>query len=261
MDKRKHTNMDVKKKNRNDVFRYICRNGMVSNPDISYALKISLPTATQITKELIERGLVEETGEMESTGGRRAKALAVSESAGKAVGLDITKNHISLVLTELTGRILNYERTVLPYAAKESYYLQVNQKMEQFLEDCKCGGAGILGIGISFPGIMDLEKELVADSHVLAVNHLPFSAINRFFPYPCHFINDANAGAYAEGIASENRNHFFYLSLSNTVGGAVFSNGMLEQGRNFRCGEVGHMTVVPDGNALPEEEWKIFLSG
>lgn len=249
MDKRKHTNMDVKKKNRNDVFRYICRNGMVSNPDISYALKISLPTATQITKELIERGLVEETGEMESTGGRRAKALAVSESAGKAVGLDITKNHISLVLTELTGRILNYERTVLPYAAKESYYLQVNQKMEQFLEDCKCGGAGILGIGISFPGIMDLKKELVADSHVLAVNHLPFSAINRFFPYPCHFINDANAGAYAEGIASENRNRFFYLSLSNTVGGAVFSNGMLEQGRNFRCGEVGHMTVVPDGNA------------
>ena len=74
VDKRKHTNMDVKKKNRNDVFRYICRNGMVSNPDISYALKISLPTATQITKELIERGLVEETGEMESTGGRRAKA-------------------------------------------------------------------------------------------------------------------------------------------------------------------------------------------
>ena len=37
------------------------------------------------------------------------------------------------------------------------------------------------------------------------------------------------------------------MSLSNTVGGAVYSNGMLEQGSNFRCGEVGHMTVVPDG--------------
>jgi len=36
MDKKKNTNMEVKKKNRNDVFRYICRNGMVSNPDISY---------------------------------------------------------------------------------------------------------------------------------------------------------------------------------------------------------------------------------
>ncbi len=247
MDKKKNTNREVKKKNRNEVFRYICRNGMVSNPDISYALKLSLPTTTQITKELVERGLVDETGEMESTGGRRAKALAVSEDAGKAVGLDITKNHISLVLTELTGRIVKYERIFLPYAARDDYYLEVNQKIALFLQDGGCDRENILGIGISFPGIMDLEKELVADSHVLGVNDLPFSSVSRFFPYPCHFLNDANAGAYAEGIRSENRNRFFYLSLSNTVGGAVYSDGKLEQGRNFRCGEVGHMTVVPDG--------------
>lgn len=69
MDKKKITNMEVKKKNRNDVFRYICKNGTVSNPDIAYGLKLSLPTATQITRELIERGLVEEKGEMGSTGG------------------------------------------------------------------------------------------------------------------------------------------------------------------------------------------------
>ncbi len=53
MDGKKVTNMEVKKRNRNRVFRYICRNGTVSNPDISYNMKISLPTATQITKELI----------------------------------------------------------------------------------------------------------------------------------------------------------------------------------------------------------------
>ncbi len=249
MDKKKITNMEVKKKNRNDVFRYICRNGMVSNPDISYALKISLPTATQITKELIERGLVEEKGEMESTGGRRAKALAVSENAGKAVGLDITKNHISLVLTELTGKILKYERIFLPYAAGDDYYREVNQKVECFLEDGGCSKEHVLGIGISFPGIIDLDKQLVADSHVLGVNDLPFSAVSRFFSYPCHFLNDANAGAYAEGTQSEHIDRFFYLSLSNTVGGAVYSNERLEQGRNFRCGEVGHMTIVPNGRA------------
>ncbi len=249
MDKKKITNMEVKKKNRNDVFRYICRTGMVSNPDISYALKLSLPTATQITKELIERGLVEEKGEMESTGGRRAKALAVSEDAGKAVGLDITKNHISMVLTELTGKILKYERIFLPYAAGDGYYLEVCQKLECFLEDSGCNKEHILGMGISFPGIIDLEQELVAESHILGVSALPFSAVSRFFPYPCYFLNDANAGAYAEGIQSERMDRFFYLSLSNTVGGAAYSNGMLEQGRNYRCGEAGHMTVVPDGKA------------
>ena len=69
MDKKKITNMEVKRKNRNEVFRYICKHGTVSNPDISYNMKISLPTATQITKELIAEGLLEEKGELQSTGG------------------------------------------------------------------------------------------------------------------------------------------------------------------------------------------------
>ncbi len=247
MDKKKNTNMEVKKRNRNDVFRYICRSGMVSNPDISYALKLSLPTTTQITKELIERGLVEEMGEMESTGGRRAKALAVSEDVGKAAGLDITKNHISMVLTELTGKISKYERIFLPFTAGDDYYLEVSRKLEYFLESSGCRKESILGIGISFPGIMDLDQEIVADSHILGVSALPFSSVSRFFPCSCYFLNDANAGAYAEGIQSEHMERFFYLSLSNTVGGAVYSDGKLEQGKNFRCGEAGHMTLVPDG--------------
>lgn len=247
MDKKKITNMEVKKKNRNDVFRYLCKNGMVSNPDISYALKLSLPTTTQITKELIEKGLVEEKGELQSTGGRRAKALAVSDDTGKAVGLDITKNHISLVLTGLTGRILKYDRIFLPYAAEERYYQEVSHKLESFLHESGWEEKEVLGIGISFPGIIDLDREEVADSHILGVSALPFSMVSRFFACPCHFLNDANAGAYAEGIQSESRESFFYLSLSNTVGGAVYNNGRLVQGKNFRCGEVGHMTIVPDG--------------
>ena len=185
--------------------------------------------------------------ELKSTGGRRAKALAVSDAAGKAVGLDITKNHMNLVLTQLTGQILKYERFFLPFIHKDSYYQEVNQRLEHFLGECGCGQKDVLGIGISFPGIIDLNKEFIADSHVLGVNSLPFSSISRFFDFPCYFLNDANAGAYAEGLQSETMERFFYLSLSNTVGGAVYSNGTLEQGENFRCGEAGHMTIVPDG--------------
>lgn len=247
MDKKKETNMEVKKRNRNSVFRYICRHGTVSNPDISYATQMSLPTVTQITKELVGQGLVEENGEFQSTGGRRAKALSVAANARQAVGLDITKNHVSMLLSNLTGEILNYVRIYKPYDPGDVYCREVNGELEHFLNESGAGKDKILGIGISFPGIIDLERGMIADSHILGVESVPFDSISRFFSYPCHFLNDANAGAYAEGIQSEDRNRFFYLSLSNTVGGAVYSNGRLEQGRNFRCGEVGHMTVVPDG--------------
>lgn len=247
MARRQTTNMEVKKNNRNRAFRYICKHESVSNPDISYELKMSLPTVTQITKELIEKGLIEEVGELQSTGGRRAKALSVAADVRQAVGLDITKNHIGLVLTNLKGSILKRERVFRPYETSDAYFREVNERLEQFLDESGAYRDRILGIGISFPGIVDLDREMITSSYALGVESLPFASVSRFFAYPCYFLNDANAGAYAEGIRSENMERFFYLSLSNTVGGAVFSNNELEQGKNFRCGEVGHMTIVPDG--------------
>lgn len=247
MDRKKITNREVKRKNRNGVFRYIIQHKTVSNPDISHAMEMSLPTATQITKELIERGLVEETGELESTGGRRAKALSVAANVKLAVGLDLTKNHLSMVLTNLTGDILKYERIHQPYTAQDSYYHKVNAELERFLDESAVDQDAILGIGISFPGIVDLNQEMITYSHIFGVERVPLSSVSRFFSYPCHFLNDANAGAYAEGIRARKRERFFYLSLSNTVGGAFFCKNELMQGKNFRCGEVGHMTLIPEG--------------
>ena len=51
MTKKQITNIEVKKNNRNRIFRYLLKNGIVSNPDIAYQLQMSLPTVTQNTKE------------------------------------------------------------------------------------------------------------------------------------------------------------------------------------------------------------------
>ncbi|HBA50533.1 MAG: ROK family protein [Lachnospiraceae bacterium] len=249
MDKKKITNMEVKKKNRNEVFRYICKQGTVSNPDIAYNMKISLPTATQITKELIAEGLLEEKGELQSTGGRRAKALSAVIDARLAVGLDITKNHIALVLTNIVGEILKYERIHQPYISGEAYYREVSEKLEHFLDENSVDRHKVLGVGISFPGIINLDEGQITYSHILSVEAVPLDSVSAFFSYPCFFLNDANAGAYAEGFHGDEAERFFYLSLSNTVGGAIFGGNELVQGNNFRCGEVGHMTVVMNGES------------
>jgi len=172
----------------------------VSNPDIAYELKLSLPTVTQNTKELIEMGLITERGELESTGGRKAKALSIEENSRIAVGLDITRNHIGLLLTNLKGEILNYERIYDPFDKSEAYFRGVNKQLEEFLEKSHADRERILGIGISFPGIVDLQKEAITNSHALDVKALTFREVERYFPYPCFFLNDANAGAYAEGV-------------------------------------------------------------
>lgn len=243
----KVTNMEVKRKNRNRIYRYMSRNRIVSNPDIAYGLKLSLPTVTQNTRELLELGLIREIGELKSTGGRKAKALSVAEDARIASGLDITRNHIGLLLTNLGGEILRYERIPYPFSMSREYFQGVSRKLEEFLDESGADREKLLGLGISIPGIVDLNKREITASHILDITGIPFREVESCFSCSCVFLNDANAGAYAEGIRMEEDGRFFYLSLSNTVGGAVFGGGKLEYGKEFRCGEVGHMTIVPDG--------------
>ncbi|HIV61515.1 MAG TPA: ROK family transcriptional regulator [Candidatus Butyricicoccus avistercoris] len=246
MIRNKITNIEVKKNNRNQIFRYICKNKTVSNPDIAYNLQISLPTVTQNTRELLENGLIKEVGEFKSTGGRRAKALEVEKNAYYAVGLDITKNHVVLLLINILGEVIKFVRISYIYNHDDSYYSSLNEKLEDFISDIDKNK--ILGIGISFAGIVDLDKQKIMYSHILNVQSISFSYISKFFNYPCLFLNDANAGAFAECSNIDDTKRFFYLSLSNTVGGAIISNKNIVQGDKFRCGEVGHMTIVLDGD-------------
>ncbi len=247
MANKKATNIEVKKNNRNNIYRYILRTDVTSNPEISYDLKISLPTATQNTRELIEKGLVRETGKLKSTGGKRAAALAAAADYKLSVGLDITRNHISLVMADLKGRLLKSDRIFLPFEHSAHFYQKVNSLLEKFIDAGKVERERILGIGISIPGIVNLERGELSYSHVLRVEKVPLSFFSSYFSFPCYFLNDANAGAYAEGSSQEYAGRFFYLSLSSTVGGGIYDGTGLVQGQEYRCGEVGHMTVVPDG--------------
>lgn len=246
MEQPKLTNKEVKKKNRNRIFRYICTHEKVSNPDIATELNLSLPTVTNTTRDLLACGLLEDLGEMQSTGGRRARALCAASSSHFAVGLDITRNHLGILLLNLTGAILKYERSQLEFSPESSYFCAVYQKVREFLLGTAVSDEKILGIGIAFPGIVDPIRQTIQYSHALGLRDLPFAAIAKHFPWPCTFLNDANAGAFAEGTGTASAS-FFYLSLSNTVGGALFHQGHLLPGNTFRCGEAGHMTLIPHG--------------
>ena len=153
------------------------------------------------------------------------------------------------MLTNIVGEILKYERIHQPYVSGEVYYRKVSERLEHFLDESGIERDSVLGVGISFPGIIDLDKGQITYSHILGVEAVPLDSVSAFFSYPCFYLNDANAGAYAEGFHGDEAERFFYLSLSNTVGGAIFGGNELIQGKNFRCGEVGHMTVVMDGES------------
>ena len=54
--------LEIKKQNKIRILKYISRKGSTSKSEISTELKLSMPTTLQYVKELMESGLIEETG-------------------------------------------------------------------------------------------------------------------------------------------------------------------------------------------------------
>ena len=165
---RKGTNsLEVKRLNRNRVFRYVNGQSETSMPDISAALDISGPTVLTIVKELKEAGVVAEVGELKSTGGRKAKAIAAVKDIRYAIGLDITANHVGLAYTDLARKVLKHERIRKPFAYTDVYFQEIAGILERFVEENKIAREKIEGVGISLPGIVNRQDNILTQSNIL----------------------------------------------------------------------------------------------
>lgn len=261
--KRGTSNVEVKRLNRNRVFRYVNSREKTSMPDIAASLGMSGPTVLQIVKELKELQILQEVGEFQSTGGRKAKAIAPVQDARYAVGLDITRNHVSIVLTDLSEKVLKHIRIRKPFICEDDYFDQIGELLDGFIENCNIVREKIIGVGIAVPGIVDGMQNNLTYSHALDIRDISCEEFSRSIPYPCVLINDANAAAMTEYTNSDRPENIVYLSLSNSVGGAIVFRkernlanvgnshdgffGSMYMGNFWRSGEFGHIVIHPEG--------------
>ena len=241
----KISNAETKRLNKIKIAKYVYHHGGSSKQEIAADLGLSMPTVLQRVKELLEEGILIQTGEYESTGGRKAKILSIAPDISYAVGMDITRNHISFVLLDVSGRLVFQKRIRCAFENDDAYYRELGRSLDTFLERCRADRDKILGVGISIPGIVDEERCFMSQSHVLRLEEFDLKKLAAYIPYRTGFRNDANSAAYAE-LRGAGQNTI-YLSLSNTVGGAIYINGRIYNGQHFRSAEFGHMILVPGG--------------
>ncbi len=259
--KRSTNSVEVKRQNRNRVFRYVNGQTETSMPEISAALDISGPTVLTIVNELKEEGVLREAGELKSTGGRKAKAIAAVKDIKYAIGIDLTVNHVSITYTDLSGKALKHERIRKRFVYTNEYLDELAGITDEFIEENQIPKEKILGIGISMPCIVDEKEALVTYSNALNIYNVSCEEWKEHFRYPTILLNDANCAAIAESAVNSGAGNMVYLMLSNTVGGAVlFENGIAKmagstnletvnmyQGDNWRSAEFGHMVIHPGG--------------
>jgi hypothetical protein len=160
--KRKKTNLDlfndetvsgVVFKNRSlkkFIISHINQSGNSTITDLSKDLGTSVPKTTSLINELIQDGLIQDEGKLDSTGGRRASMFGLVPDACYFLGVDVKKFHINFGLMDFTKKMI-YQKEKVPFRLENTPESLENliQLIKAFLGEGPSSKAQILGIGIN----------------------------------------------------------------------------------------------------------------
>ena len=251
MEELKTTITERRRQTRNKMYRYIYdAESPVSKQQIATSMGYSLPTVHQNIAELLEAGLIRPGEVQKSTGGRPAVGYIIDETVRCAVGIAVSATQLRFLATDVRQNELAYKTVEIISYDGERLGEQLALELERFFSENDLDREKVLGIGITFPGVIDQDKDVIVLSPTLRMKDISLSAVRKPIPYRVFIENDSTSGGAAEWLGltlKEREEDFVYLFLENGIGGAVFIDGKPYLGSEGRSGEFGHMCIVPDG--------------
>lgn len=241
------TRAQIKRRNRSNIYRMILDGHGVSRQDIARVLDLSLPTVQNNLTDLIQEGLVQKTGFLGDTGGRKAYTYEIVPDARTAIGFDITRHHITAVAVDLKGEIMGRIRIRHDFEMSDGYMQKLGEIARELLDESGIKEDSVLGAGIGIPGLTTEDNRQVFYGQILDFEGADCSEFSRYIPFQTALFNDAKAAAFAEFHSHPDMKSAFYIMLSNNVGGAVIIDGQVWRGGNLCAAEIGHLTLDPNG--------------
>ena len=235
------------------ILRLIWEEERISRADISRRLEISRSTASEIVDGLLETRLVAEAGVGASSGGRRPIVLSFQYDAFCMLGVDVGASHVSVVVTDLRGRVRAWQRRPFDvHSDPDGARALVRTLCDACLSAVDLSVTPLLGIGVALPSPMDpLHPERVSRVALKQWNGVHgFETLSERYGVPLLLDNDANLGALAEHWwgAARGLSNFTYIKIATGIGAGHFIDGRIYRGSGGVAGEIGHVTVDVHGN-------------
>ena len=248
----KATREQTKTHNTRLVLKTIYQQGDTSRADIARLTNLTRTTVSDIVAELIEAGLLVETGIGESAGGKPPILIKVQENARLLICLDLSAKPFSGAVVDLRGAICQAEQALTDGPHAHSLTGQAALEAIYGLLDRLVGACDgpVIGIGVGVPGLSDPVSGVVRRSVHLDWTDMPLGDLLRQrYHLPVYIINDSHAAALAEYTFGELRGspNLIVLRIGEGIGSGILLSGQLHYGDGYGAGEIGHLTVVEGG--------------
>ena len=162
-------------------------------------------------------------------------------------GFDLGGTQLKYGAIDAEGRLVLKGKTPSPGSMKE-----LLAALEKIWDRLKAEGPGpVESCGFGFAGFFSLKDQKVLSSpNYPCLNGFDLvPALRKFIDTPFRIDNDANMAAYGEYMygAGRETQSFVLLTVGTGIGSGIILDGALWQGKCGFAGELGHITVNPEG--------------
>jgi predicted NBD/HSP70 family sugar kinase len=219
---------------------------VISRADIARETNLTRTTVSSIVADLMDEGLVVETGIGPSEGGKPPRLLGIVENARQLLCLDLSSSCFREALVNLRGDITCRVEEMVNGRTGAAALSLIYDLIDQLLAETT---TVILGIGLGTPGLVDTSQGVVRDAFNLDWHDVPLkSLLDGRYPYPVYIANDSHLAALAAYTFSDQESqNLVLIKAGRGIGAGIVLNGELHYGDGFSAGEIGHVSVVEVG--------------
>ncbi|GAB4561962.1 MAG: ROK family transcriptional regulator [Anaerolineae bacterium] len=243
----------LKELNRERILRILQHERVISRPVIAQQTGLSRATVAMVTEELLAQNLVREVGLGNSTGGRPPVMLEFNPDAAYALGARLYDRNWGIVITNLDGQVKRRLDVPVQDMSPEAAVSALTEGVRALLSDFAAHRI-LPAIGLGTPGLVDSESGKIITAVDVGWRDVPMKAmVEEALQLPAFVANRSKVGALAELWYGAGRGlqHLIYISIGTGIAAGIILDGELFTGANSSAGELGHVTILPDGPLCP----------
>ncbi len=227
-----------------EVTKALFFNTSLSIANLSINFNKSIPLVFKAVNELIEEGIVVNSGFASSTGGRRAVIYSLKSGVNFIVAVAMDQCVTKIVLLDIFNNTIvgTIQKIQLQLSGNNDALTLLIKGISSFINDCADKNK-IIGIGIGMPGFVDRKEGF---NYSFLESHKSISdLVAEATGLPVYIDNDSSLIALAElkfGNGASHKNSMV-INIGWGIGLGMILNGELFRGFNGFAGEFSHLSL------------------
>ncbi len=243
----------LKEINRSRAFEILKSVRVISRPELAQQTGLSRATIAVLADELLQMGLVQEIGLGDSTGGRPPVLLQFNPNAAYALGARMYDHNWGIVVTNLDAQVVHRLDILIPDDTPDTAIATLKEGVATITTQVDRERL-LPAIGLGTPGLVDVRSGIIKTAVDVGWFEVPIKEMAETALGLQTFVaNRSKVGALAELWygAGQGLQDLVYVSIGTGIAAGIVHRRELYIGANSSAGELGHVTVLPDGPLCP----------